>query len=100
MRGTHKETRLFDARRRSLCIAGSLLIGGCASSSVKTPPLAEIAPSGKLRAAINYGNPVLARRGANGEPEGVSVDLAREASRRLGVPVELVPVAAAGNAVE
>jgi polar amino acid transport system substrate-binding protein len=54
-----------------------------------------------LRAAINFGNPILASRapGTN-EPSGVSVDLARELGRRLGVPVELVPFTAAGKVVE
>jgi len=89
----------MDASRRSICIAGAMLLGGCATGGAeRTAAIAELAPTGKLRAAINYGNPVLARRGPSG-PEGVSVDLAREAARRLGVPIELVPVAAAGNAV-
>ncbi len=53
--------------------------------------VAAFAPSGSLRAAINLGNPVLASRDpGSGEPAGVSVDLAREFARRLGVPVELV----------
>ena len=67
------------------------------------PPAAisELAPSGKLRAAINYGNPILAARDATtGEVSGVSIDLARELARRLGVPVEFVPYAAAGRVVE
>ena len=58
----------------------------------------DLAPSGKLRAAINYGNPVLATKDpATGEPRGVSVDLARELARRLGVPAELVTYDAAGK---
>ncbi|MDN3919542.1 ABC transporter substrate-binding protein [Roseateles violae] len=56
---------------------------------------------GRLRAAINYGNPILARRGeGSGEPQGLSVDLAREAARRLGLPVELVAFESAGKVVE
>ena len=52
----------------------------------------ELAPSGTLRAAINFGNPVLAQRDpVSGEPRGVSVDLARELSWRLNVPVEFIP---------
>ena len=52
----------------------------------------ELTPTGVLRAAINTGNPVLAKAGAEGEdPTGVSVDLARELSRRLGLPVRLIP---------
>jgi polar amino acid transport system substrate-binding protein len=58
----------------------------------------ELAPTGKLRAAINFGNPVLAQKNAaTGEPCGVSVDLARELGRRLNVPVELVTFDAAGK---
>src|SRR5260370_3895048 len=51
----------------------------------------ELAPLGKLRAAINCGNPVLATRNpATGELRGVTVELSRELGRRVGVPVELV----------
>src|SRR5687768_14167074 len=66
------------------------------------PPAAvgELSRTGKLRAAINFGNPILASRNAAGEPQGVSVDLAREAARRLGVGIELVTFNSAGNVVE
>ena len=38
----------------------------------------DLAPTGRLGAAINFGNAVLAQRDpATGEPRGVSVDLAR-----------------------
>jgi len=61
----------------------------------------ELAPTGKLRAAINFGNPVLAsKEPATGEARGVSVDLARELARRLGVPLEIVTFTAAGKVVE
>jgi polar amino acid transport system substrate-binding protein len=66
------------------------------------PPqtLEQLAPTGRLRATINFGNPVLAQRDpATGEPRGVSVDLARELSTRLGVPVDLVTFEAAGKAL-
>ncbi|MBL8309095.1 MAG: transporter substrate-binding domain-containing protein [Burkholderiales bacterium] len=60
-----------------------------------------LAPDGRLLAAINFGNPILANRDpATSEPVGVSVDLARELGRRLGVMVELVPFQAAGKVVE
>jgi polar amino acid transport system substrate-binding protein len=53
--------------------------------------LADLAPTGKLRGAINYGNFILATRArATGESRGVAIDLAQEVGRRLGVPVELV----------
>jgi polar amino acid transport system substrate-binding protein len=62
---------------------------------------AELAPSGKLRVAINLGNPILAVRDpASEDPRGVSVDLARELGKRLGMPVELVTYRAAGKVVE
>ena len=52
---------------------------------------ADLAPTGALRAAINYGNFILATRdGATGQSRGVAVDLAREGARRLEVPLEIV----------
>jgi polar amino acid transport system substrate-binding protein len=73
------------------------------TDSLRPPPastVSQLAPKGTLRAAINLGNPVLAYRDAAGQPAGVSVDLARELARRLGVPVELVIYEAAGKVVE
>ncbi|MGP0092891.1 MAG: ABC transporter substrate-binding protein [Xanthobacteraceae bacterium] len=58
----------------------------------------ELAPSGRLRAAINFGNPVLAQKdAATGEPRGVSAALARELAQRLGVPIEFVTFDTAGK---
>lgn len=52
---------------------------------------ADLAPTGKLRAGINYGDFILVRKDpASGESRGVSIDLTRELARRLGVPVEIV----------
>ena len=60
-----------------------------------------LAPSGTLRAAINLGNPILAKRGQGTEPpSGLSVDIARELGARLGVPVQLVTFEAAGKVVD
>jgi len=69
------------------------------STPQKAPEQAvrDLAPTGKLRAAINLGNPVLASRGDESGPKGVSVDLARELAARLGVPIELVLFDAAGK---
>ena len=61
---------------------------------------ADFTPTGKLRAAINLGNPILAYRGEDGGARGVSVDLAGEFARRLGVDLELVVVDAAGKSVD
>ncbi|WP_298232211.1 transporter substrate-binding domain-containing protein [uncultured Azohydromonas sp.] len=58
-------------------------------------------PTGRLRASINLGNPILAGQdAATGAAKGVSVDLATELARRLGVELELVVVDAAGKSVE
>ena len=60
-----------------------------------TPPpaaIAELAPKGRLRAAVNFGNPVLANRHpTTGAPGGISTDLAIELARRLGVELDFVP---------
>jgi polar amino acid transport system substrate-binding protein len=56
-----------------------------------TPAIrADLAPTGKLRAAINYGNFILATKDATGASKGVAIDLANEIAGRLGVPVALV----------
>lgn len=48
------------------------------------------APSGVLRASINLGNPLLAKRDPQtGAAFGVSVDLAAGVAERLGVPLSL-----------
>jgi polar amino acid transport system substrate-binding protein len=58
----------------------------------------QLAPTGKLRVGINYGNPVLATRDpASGELRGVAVDLARELGTRSGLPIELVAFESAGK---
>jgi polar amino acid transport system substrate-binding protein len=63
--------------------------------------LKDLAPTGKIRAAINLGNSVLAQKDeATGQPKGITPDLARELGKRLGVPVELVPYQAAGKVFE
>lgn len=62
--------------------------------------IAAFTPKGKLRASINLGNPILANRGTDGVPVGVSIDLAREFGRWLNVEVELVVFDSAGKSVE
>ena len=60
----------------------------------------KLLSAGRLRVAINYGNPVLAQRGPYGEPQGVSVALARALAERLGASLEFVPFDAAGKVVD
>jgi polar amino acid transport system substrate-binding protein len=78
-----------------------LFASHAAAQTVSPQVVNELAPEGKLRAAINLGNPVLAQKdAATHEPRGVSVDLSRELGRRLGVPVELVLFEAAGKVAD
>src|SRR5262244_1262701 len=61
----------------------------------------ELAPTGRLRTAINFGNTVLAQPDpAGGPPRGVSGELARELARRLGVGIDYVTFDAAGKVFE
>ena len=79
-----------------------LLAGACASKSPVPPEVgAALAPTGRLRASINLGNPILARRDpAGGEAVGVSVDLARRLAEELGVGLVLLTFDAAAKSVE
>ena len=62
--------------------------------------VSAFAPSGQLRASINLGNPILARKNATtGEVEGVSIDLARALAAELGVGIELKVFDAAAKSV-
>ena len=64
------------------------------------PHIATLCPTGKLRAAINLGNPILANLNpATNQPFGVSVDLAQALAKRLGVELELVVVTGAAKSV-
>jgi polar amino acid transport system substrate-binding protein len=71
---------------------------------VTTTPTADIvkslAPTGTLRAAINIANPVLVQTGPGGATSGVTVDLAQELARRLGVPLQQVVIDGAGKSFE
>ncbi|MNM57596.1 cystine transporter subunit [compost metagenome] len=66
-------------------------------SPIAQQVLNDLAPNGILRAAINFGNPVLAQPGADGEPHGVSVALAKSLADELGVGLELRTYDAAGK---
>jgi len=61
----------------------------------------DLAPKGTLRAAINFGNDVVARReAASGEPRERAVDLANERARRLAVPCPLLAFVGVTGIVE
>jgi polar amino acid transport system substrate-binding protein len=71
-----------------------------AQSAAPPDAIRDLAPSGRLRAAINFGNGVLAQKGPNDEARGITPDLATELAKRLGVPVEFVRYEAAGKVFE
>jgi polar amino acid transport system substrate-binding protein len=86
---------------KTICAALVLAAGAltaAAQTAVTPEVLKDLAPGGKLRAAINVVNTVLAQEDpAGGEPKGITVDLSRELARRLGVPLELVIFRGAGT---
>jgi polar amino acid transport system substrate-binding protein len=83
-----------------LAAAFALVAHTAVAQPAPADALKELAPTGKLRAAINFGNGVLAQKGADGTPQGVSADLSRELAKRLNVPLEFVTFEAAGKAFE
>jgi polar amino acid transport system substrate-binding protein len=63
--------------------------------------VALLAPTGRLRASINLGNPILAATDpATGRARGVSVDLAQALAARLGVPLATIEFPAATKSVD
>ncbi|MBT7955852.1 MAG: transporter substrate-binding domain-containing protein [Rhodospirillaceae bacterium] len=63
--------------------------------------IAELAPSGILRAGINLANIFLVTgKSEDGIPEGVSPDIARAIADRLGVKVSYVPCETPGGTAE
>ena len=69
-----------------------------AATNQSIPPAAraELTSTGKLRAGINFSNPLLTTLGPKGEQGGVAVEFARELAQRLGVPLEIVAYQSAG----
>jgi polar amino acid transport system substrate-binding protein len=65
---------------------------------VSADAVKEFAPTGKLRAALNFSNIVLVQKDpATGEPRGITPELARELAKCLGLPLEFVPFESAGK---
>jgi polar amino acid transport system substrate-binding protein len=88
---------------RQLLAAVVILVSAALPAFAQAPSpavLKDLAPAGKLRAAINFGNPVLAQKGPNGEPQGVSAELAAALAKKLGVPLDYVKFEAAGKVFE
>jgi polar amino acid transport system substrate-binding protein len=65
--------------------------GAAQSATAPADVVAALAPGGRIRAAINLGNEVLAQRDPKtGVVSGVIVDITNELARRLGVPVDSI----------
>jgi len=95
----------LTSRRALLGVAAVPLLlqaAGCASwRAGRRPEVAALAPTGALRASINLGNPILARRDPiTGAAAGVSVDLSRALAAELGVALELIVVDSAARSVD
>src|SRR5215475_8479699 len=83
--------------RHAVALVGVLVLTSCAMANDITPAVrSELAPTGKLRIGINYGNFLLVTS-MTPEPRGVAPDVGRELGRRLGVPVEFVGFDSAGK---
>src|SRR5207302_9500736 len=72
-------------------LVAALLLASCAMTPLTPAVHSDLAPTGKLRAGVNYGNFILAVKDvATGESRGVAIDLMRELAQRLGVPAEII----------
>jgi polar amino acid transport system substrate-binding protein len=70
-------------------------------SQVSADVVKNLAPTGRLRVALNLGNIVLVQTDERtGAQKGVTVDLAHELGRRLAVPVDFTTFDGAGKAFE
>jgi polar amino acid transport system substrate-binding protein len=66
--------------------------------SVPSDTQRDIAPTGKLRVGLNYGNFLLVLKDKpDGTPQGIAPDLARELAKRLEMAIEFVKFDAAGK---
>ena len=73
-------------------ILGLVLTSNAGISTAQTPEGRQaLAPTGKLRVALQLANPLnVIRDSASGEMTGVGFDLGKELARRMGVPFEAV----------
>jgi polar amino acid transport system substrate-binding protein len=78
-----------------LVLVGIALPGG--AQQMSSVARSELAPTGKLRVGINFGNALLTSKSSTGAPGGIAVDLARELAARTGIPLEIVSYEAAGR---
>jgi polar amino acid transport system substrate-binding protein len=94
----------LSSRRSLLSLLGAAAWAGTAcvvpAGGSGANDAALLAPKGRLRASINLGNPILAKRDATTQASGVSVDLARALADQLRVPLDLLVFDTAAKSVE
>jgi polar amino acid transport system substrate-binding protein len=88
----------YDSDDHIACLSKESLMQECPVYSQSEQD--ALAPAGVLRASINLGNAVLAGRDPLGAPEGVTVDMARELGRQMGITVSLQAYDKAMESVE
>jgi polar amino acid transport system substrate-binding protein len=92
--------------RRALWLVAVLLALCACSTAFEAPGSAErdeLVPTGKLRFGVVAGvvrTEFFVVKKSDGEPEGVTVDLARELARRLDVPVEFTIASSSAELTE
>jgi hypothetical protein len=80
-----------------MLLAAAIAAGG--ADAQESTAVKELIPTGKLRAGVVFAPAASAFfvvKDANGEPHGVTVDLAGELAKKLGVPVEFMLAANSG----
>src|SRR5215467_8519256 len=78
-------------------LSAALVASGAAAQ--ESVAVKELIPTGKLRVGVVFApaaSPFFVVKEANGEPRGVTVDLARELAKQLGVPAEFMLAANSG----
>jgi polar amino acid transport system substrate-binding protein len=88
--------------RAFLCVLLMQLSPLLAMAETPDPAAVQsLTPSGRLRVAINFGNPILVQKDAKtGEAKGVSPALARQLASKLGVPADFIAYKEAGKVFE
>jgi polar amino acid transport system substrate-binding protein len=81
------------------------LLSGCAGFRATTPPAPEVrqalAPTGKLRVALQQGNALnVTEDPVSGEIKGLGFELGKELARRIGVPFEPVLYPSIGSILD
>jgi polar amino acid transport system substrate-binding protein len=81
------------------------VLSGCAGLRTTTAPAPEVrealAPTGKLRVALQQGNALNVTKDAvSGEMKGLGFDLGKELARRIGVPFEPVLYPSIGSILD